>query len=77
MMEMLTCNKCCHEQFIVVAVLSGIVLLSAGSRVSDDVKDTVQCVSVRAMYGIHIHIHICITCACVRSQDRSVGTATG
>lgn len=45
-------RECFHEQFIVVAVLSGAVLPSAVSRVSDDVKDTVECVSVRAMYGI-------------------------
>jgi hypothetical protein len=62
MMEMLTHNNRCHEQFIVVAVLSGTVLLSA-VRVSDDVKDTVECVSVRAMYGIYIHIYAISVCA--------------
>jgi hypothetical protein len=39
--EMLTHSKCCHEQYIVVAVSSGTVLLSA-VRVSDDVRDTVE-----------------------------------
>jgi hypothetical protein len=68
MMEMLTHNKCCHEQFIVVAVLSGTVLLSAVGRVSVDVKDTAEHVSVRAMYGIYRYTRTYICNVCAREE---------
>jgi hypothetical protein len=65
MMEMLTHNKCCHEQFIVVAVSSGTVLLSTVRRVSDDVRDTVARTSLRFMHGIYTYSYIGFFVKCV------------